>query len=91
MIMRILGLSFLLLLGGCMHYAQLTPSDFSRGNVSPAKFARDNYECRTKAVIRENINQGGGDQIGSYNRAYATCMKRMGYGGDNIELAGFDG
>lgn len=87
----VLALTPALLLAGCMHYTRLTPSDFDRGRVSAVQFSRDNYDCRTKAVVRENMAQGGGDLRGVYNRAYSACMKKRGYASNNIELLGFGG
>ena len=89
--MQILAFSSLLLLGGCMHYARFTSSDFNRGNASTTQFARDNYECRTSAVVGENMAGGGGDLRGVYNRAYERCMKQRGYASNDIELLGFGG
>ena len=88
---RILGLAVLFLLSGCMHYSRLTPSDFNRGQAPQAKFARDNYECRTKAVVKENMVGGGGDLRGTYNHAYVACMTQRGYASNDIELLGFGG
>lgn len=81
----------MLLLSGCMHYTRLTASDFNRGHASTVKFARDNYECQTDAVVGENMVGAGGDLRGVYNRAYTACMKKRGYASNDIDLLGFGG
>lgn len=83
----VLGASVLLMLSGCTHYTLLDSSDFDRGDVPTVQFARDNYECQTKAVIEQNEVRGG-DVRGVYNHAYAGCMARRGYSSNNIELLG---
>ena len=75
---------------GCQHFSLLTPDDFERGNVPRAQFARDNYGCQTKAVVEENM-VGGSDVRGVYNRAYASCMAKLGYRNRNIDMLGIGG
>lgn len=83
----LMGVSIVMLLSGCTHYTLLDSTDFDRGSASRVQFSRDNYECQTAAVIRQN-EAGGGDVRGVYNRSYARCMAKRGYATNNIELLG---
>lgn len=83
-------LASVLILPSCTHYSRLTSEDFEQGGAPTVQFARDNYECQTNAVIKEN-EAGGGDLRGVYNRIYAKCMTKRGYGTNNIELLGIGG
>ena len=91
--MRALLLAILMVtaVSGCEHYANLTADDFDRGNASRAQFARDNYECQTKAVVHENIARDVGDPHGDYNQTYLACMTKRGYRTTDIDLLGFGG
>ena len=89
--MQILAFSSLLLLGGCMHYARFMSSDFNRGNASTTQFARDNYECRTSAVVGENMAGGGGDLRGGYHRDAERGMRKRRHVSTEIARTGFGG
>lgn len=72
---------------GCGRLGNLTAGDFQPGSADPHQFARDNYDCQTEAVVRENI-AGSGNLPAVYNRAYAACMSKRGYRQSATSVAG---
>jgi hypothetical protein len=82
--LRALTLICVLAAAGCGRWADLDSDSFDKGNTTQEKFVVDSRACTVKADNERayevrGITADNVDKHAIFNRAYAACMRAMGY------------